>query len=139
MKNVLITPLDWGLGHATRCIPIIRELLNRGCRVFIGGSGASLLLLRSEFPSLTFFSLPGYHPVYSSNTNMVWTMAKQIPKFMRTIRQEHSEVEKFIERNNIDLVISDNRYGCWSKKISSVFITHQLNILMPSQIRWMTR
>jgi uncharacterized protein (TIGR00661 family) len=138
MKNILITPLDWGLGHATRCIPIIRELLKRDCKVFIGGSGPSLILLRDEFPSLAFFSLPGYHPVYPSGKNMGGAMAKQLPKFIRTIRAEHNEVQKLIDTHKIDFVISDNRYGCWSKKIPSVFITHQLNILMPPSLRWMS-
>jgi uncharacterized protein (TIGR00661 family) len=143
MKNVLVSPLDWGFGHATRCIPIIRELLLRGCRVFIAGSGPSLLLLRNElrneFPSLTFFSITGYQPVYSSGKNMVWAIAKQVPKFVRTIRAEHNEVEELIERHKIDLVISDNRYGCWSRKALSIVITHQINILMPPTMAWLSR
>lgn len=139
MKNVMVTPLDWGFGHATRCIPIIRELILRGCSVFIAGSGPSLMLLRNEFPSLTFFSITGYHPVYSSGRNMVWTVARQVPKFVRAIRAEHNEVEALIERHKIDLIISDNRYGCWSKKALSIVITHQINILMPPTMAWLSR
>ena len=137
MKKVLITPLDWGLGHATRCIPIIRELQSRGCLVSIGGSGDSLTLLRKEFSSLTFFELPGYNPVYPSTGSMVWKMASQLPKFRKVIREEHECVERIIEENKIDLIISDNRYGCWSEKIPSVFITHQTNILMPKRFGWL--
>ncbi len=137
MKKVLITPLDWGLGHATRCIPIICELISRNCTVLIAGSGDSLTLLRKEFPSLTFFELPGYNPVYPSIGSMVWKMALQLPKFRKVIQEEHECVERIIEENKIDLVISDNRYGCWSEKISSVFITHQTNILMPKRFDWL--
>lgn len=131
MKRILVTPLDWGLGHATRCIPIIRELLKRKCVVCIAGNGDSLSLLKNEFPQLAFFVLPGYQPVYPSGRSMVWRMLTQIPKFVKIIKGEHLQVESIIEKNKIELIISDNRYGCWSAKIPSVLITHQLNILMP--------
>jgi uncharacterized protein (TIGR00661 family) len=137
MKKVLIAPLDWGLGHATRCIPVIRELLNRNCQVYIAGNGASLTLLKEEFPSLTFFTLPGYNPIYPVDNKMVWVMIKQLPKFVRTIRKEHVEIEKLVSQHNINVVISDNRYGCWSAKVTSVFMTHQLNISLPAFVKWM--
>jgi len=139
MKRILLTPLDWGLGHATRCIPIVRELLRRECTVFIAGSGDSLLLLKNEFPQLRFFTLPAYQPVYPSGRNMVWKMILQVPKFMEVIKNEHLQIESIIDQNKIDLIISDNRYGCWSARIRSVFITHQLNILMPKGFRWLER
>ena len=132
----MVTPLDWGLGHATRCIPIIQELLNRGCTVLIAGSGDSLLLLKNEFPHLTFFTLSAYSPVYSRTQSMIWKMVSQLPKFADVIRKEHQQIEALIEDHKIDFVISDNRYGCWSSKIPSVFITHQLNILMPKSLKW---
>ncbi len=137
MKKVLITPLDWGLGHATRSIPIIRELISRECSVSIGASGNSLALLKKEFPLLQFFELPGYNPVYPSSGSMVWKMASQLSKFRKVIRKEHEYVEHIIQENKIDLIISDNRYGCWSKKIPSVFISHQMNILMPKRFGWL--
>ena len=139
MKRILVTPLDWGLGHATRCIPIIRELLNRHCIVFIAGNGDSLALLKHEFPGLHYCNMPGYHPVYSSGDSMVLKMIRQFPKFLNAISEEHREIESIIEANKIDVVISDNRYGCWSAKIPSIFITHQLNILMPKRFSWLSK
>jgi uncharacterized protein (TIGR00661 family) len=138
MKRVLVAPLDWGLGHATRCIPLIRELLQRQCVVFVAGSGPSLELLKQEFPALTFFSITGYMPHYPSKGSMVFSMASQLPKFYRTINNEHREVEKIIDEYRIEYIISDNRYGCWTKKIPSVFITHQSNILMPERFGWLS-
>lgn len=138
MKRILITPLDWGLGHATRCIPIVRELVKRNCTVFIAGSGDSLALLKNEFPFVGYFMLPGYRPVYSSTGNMIGKMISQIPKFMSVIMKEHREVESIVKTYKIDLIISDNRYGCWSSQVNSVFITHQLNILMPKSFRWLS-
>lgn len=133
MKRVLITPLDWGLGHATRCIPVIRELESQGCEVMVAGSGDSLKVLKIEFPSLGYFSLPGYDPTYPSKGSMVFKMIRQIPHFMEVISAEHHAIEKIAREQMIDFIISDNRYGCWSKCKPSVFITHQSNILMPQR------
>lgn len=138
MTRVLVAPLDWGLGHATRCIPVIRELLGRDLEVLLAGSGDSILLLTKEFPQLKYFFLPGYQPSYPANGNlMAWKMAAQIPKFFKTISNEHRAVEKLVREHQIDFVISDNRYGCWSDRVPSVFITHQSNILMPKRFGWM--
>ena len=136
MKRVLVTPLDWGLGHATRCIPLIRELQERGCDVFIAGSGSSLELLRDEFPQLTAFSIAGYEPTYSTGS-MITAMISQLPKFYKAISREHREIDKLITQNKIGFIISDNRYGCWTKKIPCAFITHQSNILMPKRFGWL--
>jgi uncharacterized protein (TIGR00661 family) len=136
-KRVLITPLDWGLGHATRCIPIIHIFLNKGFEVIIAGSGHSLNLLQQEFPQVKTFSLPAYNPVYASGS-MIWQMARQLLKFIKVIRKEHEKLQELIADEKIDLVISDNRYGCWSSKVPSFFITHQTNIIMPEGWKWMS-
>lgn len=133
MKRVLITPLDWGLGHATRCIPVIRELQRQGCEVVIGGSGDALALLEREFPGSAFVPLPAYAPRYPARGSMVWTMARQLPRFTGVISSEHKATGNIVESGGIDLIISDNRYGCWSDKVPSVFITHQSNVLMPKR------
>lgn len=135
--RVFITPLDWGLGHATRCIPVIRECQERNCEVVLGGTGDSLALLRQEFPGLSYVNLPGYSPRYPLNGSMVWSMAFQLPRFLRAIASEHKVVDTIIREKGINLLISDNRYGCWSSRIPSMFITHQSNILMPKRFGWM--
>ena len=133
MARVLLAIMDWGLGHATRSIPVIRELQRQGCEVLIAGSGDSLLLLQKEFSSLCFAVLPGYSPRYPLRGSMVRTMAMQLPHFLRVIQAEHREAEKIVSEKKIDLIISDNRYGCWSANVPSVFITHQSNIHMPKR------
>ena len=137
--RVLITVLDWGLGHATRCIPVIRELLVRGCIVSVAGNGDSLMLLKHDFPALTYFDLPGYNPVYSSGGSMGVEMALQIPKFLNVINKEHRVIESLVQTESFDLIISDNRYGCWSEHAPSIFLTHQLSIQLPVKFRWLSR
>lgn len=130
-KRVLIAPLDWGLGHATRCVPIIEALQKRNCEVFIASSGSSLSLLKKEFPDLNFFSLPSYRIKYPRNGSFIFSIARQIPKIRWAIAKEHKHIQKIVLDSKIDLIISDNRYGCWSEEVPSVFISHQLNIQLP--------
>jgi uncharacterized protein (TIGR00661 family) len=137
MKKVLVAPLDWGLGHASRCIPLIRVLQEKKCEVVIAGSGRSLELLRAEFPSLRCFTLAAYDPQYPSKGSMVIKMAAQLPRFLATIKKEHRQLENIVTDEKMDVVISDNRFGCWSAKVTSVFITHQSNILMPKRFGWL--
>jgi UDP:flavonoid glycosyltransferase YjiC (YdhE family) len=138
MKRVLVAPLDWGLGHATRCIPIIRALQARGCTVLLAGSGDALQVLCREFPALSHTTLPAYRPRYPrTGKSMVWVMARQLPKFMTVIRREHVALEQIVKEQSVDLVISDNRYGCWSASVPSIFITHQCTILMPRRFGWL--
>src|SRR5258706_4554115 len=136
-KKILVAPLDWGLGHATRCIPVINAFLSKGCEVQIESSGDALVLLKEEYPSLKFHSIVSYSANYSSFLPFMIKIGLQMPKFIMAIRKEHYQVEKIVREEKIDLLISDNRYGCWSKSVPSVLITHQVNIIMPSGWRWL--
>ena len=129
--RILIAPLDWGLGHATRCIPIIKYLLEKSCEVVIGADGRALHLLQKEFPACEFVKISGYDISYPKNGSMVLKMASQIPKIISGIKREHKLLKKIIKERKIDAVISDNRYGLWSREVPSVFITHQLIIKSP--------
>ncbi len=136
-KRILVAALDWGLGHASRCIPIIKELQSRNCEVFIASSGRALKLLQKEFPQLTSFELEGYDPQYPQGDSMVWKMAFQLPKFLKVISSEQFQTERIVSQHKIDAIISDNRYGCFSRRVKSIIITHQLNIQMPKWWKWM--
>ncbi len=130
-KRILVCPLDWGLGHATRCIPIVRLLLNKNAVVIIAADGRSLALLKLEFPKLEFITLKGYDISYPTMGSMILKMFFSIPKILFGIWNEHEKLKKIIQKNKIDIVISDNRFGLWNKNIKSIFITHQLFIKSP--------
>ena len=128
-KRILIAPLDWGLGHAVRCIPIIRYLLELGCQVNIAATGNQKTLLQNEFPDLSFLELPGYNVTYSkSKRRMPLKILVQIPKILKIIRTERKWLDTAVEKEHFDVVISDNRYGFDNEKTHSVFITHQLQV-----------
>ena len=129
VKHVLVAPLDWGLGHATRCIPIVNELLAQGFKVSIAATGAIEILLKKEFPTLNFLPLFGYNVSYSKGkTSFLWKIMLQIPSINKTIKRENSWLKKIIAEQKIDIVISDNRFGLYNKNVKCIFITHQINI-----------
>lgn len=137
-KTILIAPLNWGLGHATRCIPIIKALQENNFTPIIASDGIALELLRKEFPYLKTLELPSYQIEYAKNgKNFKWKLIKSLPKMLEAIKEEKRIVKKWIEKHKIDGIISDNRLGVFSKKIPSVFITHQLNV-MTGNTTWIT-
>ncbi len=131
-KHILVAPLNWGLGHATRCIPLIRYLLGKKIRLTLAGDGDALHLLQMEFPGLPFLILPSYNIRYSGAGSQLFTMGLQVPSILKTIQEEHDRVLQFCRQENTDLILSDNRYGVWSPGVKSVFITHQLGIRPPA-------
>ena len=137
-KNILICPLNWGLGHATRCVPIIKKLSSEGHKVIIAADEGPLAFLQKEFPDHEFIKFPGFSPKYSRSNTQVFKMMAAFPGALRDFRRDHKTVESIVRNYNIDMVISDNRFGCWSKQVHSVFITHQLHIQVPRIWKWTT-
>ena len=134
--DILISPLDWGLGHAARCIPVISELIKAGHKVTLAGYGRSLIMLRKEFPLLECIELKGFSPSYARSGNMVLHLFLLLPRFIKTIIYEHRDINKLIEQFHFDIIISDNRYGLWNKSVTSILITHQIMIKTPGWLRF---
>ena len=136
--TVLIAPLDWGLGHATRCIPLIKALLVKDCAIIIATDGAQQILLKQEFPQLQFIKLKGYQVKYGkTGWALPLNIIGQIPKILISIWKEHRWLNKISKQYSIDAVISDNRYGLYHSNIRTVFITHQLTI--KTQFVWLEK
>ena len=130
--RILVAPLDWGLGHATRCIPVIKELIQQECEVWLAGEGPQEVLLRKEFQELDFIHLPGYRIRYSrSAIGLLRSMVFQTPRILQVIKKENEWLKEKAEQHQFDAVISDNRYGLYHNNIPSIFITHQLAIKSP--------
>lgn len=130
-KIILVASLNWGIGHASRCIPVIRYLQQQNCNIHLASSGKAAELLKTEFPELPLHYIPSYNIKYPQSGNMVFSMIKQMPKILKAIYREHKWLKNFLKRHNVEAVISDSCYGMWNNKVSSVFITHQLNIRAP--------
>ena len=129
IPRVLISPLDWGLGHTTRCIPIIKELIFLGCEVIIVADKQALSILKIEFPNSVILRYNGYEIEYSHQKRYFsLKLLFQFPAVIFKIRNEKAWLKKIIKTHSIDAVISDNRFGMYNKNIPSVYITHQLFI-----------
>ena len=129
-KRILIAPLNWGLGHAARCIPIINALLEYDFIPIIASDGAALALLTKEFPELKAVELPSYNVRYSrKGYALKFKLLKDSPMFLRAMKAEKNATKHIVETHKIDGIISDNRFGVYHKHVPSVFITHQLKVL----------
>ncbi|WP_299012658.1 glycosyltransferase family protein [uncultured Polaribacter sp.] len=129
LKNkIIIAPLNWGLGHATRCVPIIKALIKNKFVPIIASDGNALLYLKKEFPTLETIELPSYNISYTKNLKL--SLLLNSPFILKAIRNEKQIIAKFIAENkNVAGIISDNRFGAHSKQVPSVYISHQLNVL----------
>ena len=133
----MICPLNWGLGHAARCIPVIKEIIAQGAEVIIASEGTPMAMLQLEFPSLQYINFEGYDINYGMNNNIALKMFLSIPKIIYGIYQEHKKLNKIINELEIDVVISDNRFGCWNRKVTSIYITHQVMIKSNKYLKFM--
>ena len=130
--KILVCPLDWGIGHASRLVPVIRALIRRGAAVHIGATGSPYAFLKGEFPDLPFLDFPGYAISYpGTGKGMALKMMQHAPALLRSIKKEHAMLDQLIQEFGFSGVISDNRYGLYSEKIPAVFITHQVFIQTP--------
>ena len=137
-KTILVAPLNWGLGHATRCIPIIKALQENNYIPIIASDGIALEILKKEFPYIQTLELPSYQIEYAKNgKNFKWKLLKNCPKMIEAVLNEKKLIKKWVKKYGINGVISDNRLGVFSKKVPSVFITHQLNV-MTGNTTWIT-
>lgn len=128
--TILIAPLHWGLGHATRCVPIISALLEAEFNVILASDGAALKLLKLEFPNLEYIKLPSYHIQYPENGRYFkWKILLELPRIQKVISEEKRIIKKLVLEKKVDGIISDNRFGVYNKNVPCVFITHQLNVL----------
>jgi hypothetical protein len=135
--NILICPLEWGLGHAARMIPVARKLREMNNNIIIGSGEEHLSLFRNEMPGLEFISFPGFKPGYSRFLPQYLYLLFKIPLLLFHIIVEHHRLRRIITEHAIDVVISDNRFGLWNRKITSVYVTHMPLIPFPGLLRFL--
>jgi len=133
--TLLYAPLNWGLGHASRGIYLIQTFLDAGHRVILAADGDAYFLLQSTFPDLELKRLPFYSVRYSGIFPIWLKMFFSLPGFFRSVRREHRLLKEIIREKKVDIIVSDNRYGLYHRKVYSIFITHQLFIRAPGPFR----
>ena len=129
--SICISPIDWGLGHATRCITLIKAFEKLGYQVYIATEGYHEAILREALPSAQFLHLRGYRIRYAKwGFNLPLVLLFQVPQIIYSIIYEYRWLQKAQAQYKFDLIVSDNRFGFYHKTVPSVFITHQLNLQM---------
>ncbi|SDG88976.1 glycosyltransferase [Psychroflexus sediminis] len=126
-SHVLVSPLNWGLGHATRCIPLINYFLQQGSKVSIASDGNALQLLKDEFPDLHSLELNSSQVTYSASGVFFYLkLMLQSGGLKKRAKQDEHLVDRYIQKHQVDLLVSDHRFGAFSENIKSVIISHQL-------------
>ncbi|MCW3121444.1 MAG: glycosyl transferase family 28 [Flavipsychrobacter sp.] len=129
-KHILIAPLDWGLGHTTRCVPIIRHIQSLGHVPVVAGNASQLSFIKETFDNIDVIDLKGYNVQYSKwNKWGQIGLLSQLPGISATINEEHIWLQQLVQDRQIDGIISDNRYGLYHAAVPSVILTHQLQVL----------
>ncbi|MEA1877088.1 MAG: glycosyltransferase [Bacteroidota bacterium] len=136
-QRVLVSPLEWGLGHATRLSRMIEILLEKKLEVIIAADGLPYNFLSEQFPDLTLVRLPIKQMRYSKGRNGFFLkFFAQLPRLFLSIHRTKKHLDKLIKDYQIDFIISDNRYGFFHSELPSVFITHQLSPMPPEKLRF---
>lgn len=128
MARIFISPLEWGTGHATRLIPIIRSLKKSNNNEIIIGTNKYESLYKNLFPDIEIVNVPKFDIIYRKKTLL--SVIFYLPKFIRFIHEDKKFINEFVIKNKLDIIISDNRYGMYHSDTYNVIITHQLNIIL---------
>jgi UDP-N-acetylglucosamine:LPS N-acetylglucosamine transferase len=136
--RILICPLNWGLGHASRDVLVIQKLLEAGHEVILAGDGMPLIFLETEFPELKSIHLPSSIRITYFKHLPAWLKIFILSPFLLyEFITERYRLKKIVRKIRPDAVISDNRYGLWSENVKSILITHQCSIKFPGFIKFL--
>ena len=134
--KVLFGICSWGLGHATRDLPLIEAMLKAGHKLTLVGRGRSLELLKKELKErCSYLDIPDYSSPYSKRNFFVAKFISYFPIYINEIMKEHKRAKELIRGEKYERIISDNRFGVYNSEIPSYFITHQLRFIVPGRIR----
>jgi uncharacterized protein (TIGR00661 family) len=135
--RILVAPLDWGLGHATRCTPLIDRWLAAGHEVVLASNGRSADWLKARYPHLELLTdIPDYAVTYPSRGPITLHLVTQMVRLRKVVRAEHRWLQRIVIEKNIHQVCSDNRYGLYHVDVPCTLITHQLYLRVPKPFRW---
>lgn len=137
IKRIFISPLDWGLGHASRLVPLIAEAEAQGHFILLGAEVKTGAFLKAIFPDIPQVPLKGYGIRYPSQNNMHWKLMLQVPRLGFAIMREYFSLKKIVRDYKIDTIISDSRFGLRHKKTRNFILSHQLRILYPPKLQFL--
>lgn len=128
--RVLISPLNWGFGHVSRTIPLVKALLKNENSVFIACNNEQKQIYQQYFQTLevNYLFLDGYPFQFNGKGNFALDLLKNSRSLSKHLKKEHIQTEIWVKELAVDIVISDHRYGFYSTQKISIFLTHQYNL-----------
>lgn len=135
--TVLISPLSWGFGHAGRMIPLAVELQRRGARIIFAADGPLLQMVQRDVPGITPVEIPGLRMRYSRSLPQYICIFLQLPHIIASAVRDHRTLRRLVSEYNPSVIISDNRFGFYNRRVFSAYVTHQLRIPFPGPLRFM--
>ena len=135
--TVLISPLSWGFGHAGRMIPLALELQRRGARIIFAADGPLLQMVQRDVPGITPVEIPGLRMRYSRSLPQYICIFLQMPHIIASAVRDHRTLRRLVSEYNPSVIISDNRFGFYNRRVFSAYVTHQLRIPFPGPLRFM--
>ncbi len=136
--KVFIAALDWGLGHTTRIMPLINQLINENHQLVIGCSELQKKIYKDHFTGLTYTNIVSSAPVLGGKKSQAGSYIRFVPGFLFSMVKENKQLRKLDNIHHFDIVLSDNRYGLYLPGRKNVLITHQLNIILPPGLKQFT-
>ena len=127
-STILFSPLNWGMGHVSRSISLLDELIENGNRIIVACDEDQRKIYKCYFDNVRYANHEGYPFEFGGKGNFAWDLSKRMSSLNQRMRQERGEVEKMVDKYKVDVVLSDHRYGFFSMKVPSIFITHQVNL-----------
>jgi hypothetical protein len=132
-KTILIASLNWGLGHVFRSAALVLSLAKQGNRIVIACSESQLPYFKSLVTDVhvIYVTIDDYPFVFGGKSNWLWDGMKSFFALRKHLRSEELSVLRLIAEHNIDVVLSDHRYGFWCATVPTIFITHQIKLPLP--------
>lgn len=135
IEKILFAPLNWGLGHAARIVPLVQNEIDKGNLVYFTATGLAKGFLKKEFPNAQFIEAPEFKIRYAQKPFFTTVLFLQMPLFFISFFRDWYYLRSIIKLHGITKVIADNRYGFHNKNIKSILVTHQLFIKLPGVLK----
>lgn len=135
--KILFAASSWGLGHATRDLILIQALMDAGHSVTVLSTDRALKLLRGELADqCDYIDLPDIPKALGhTSASFYLKMTMALPLVFRTFRREHRFVDELCRAGKCDRIVSDSRYGVWSRDVPSYHLMHTLHQISPFRVR----
>jgi len=130
-QRVMLSPLNWGLGHVTRTTPVIQQLLKQNNEVFICCDETQERFYRNYFPDLWYIPLEGYPFKFGGKGKWIFDLSRQLKNLNEFRKYELKKTHELALNFKPDLILSDQRFGFRNEAVKSCIISHQLNLQLP--------